>query len=99
MRTDEMTAFSLSTRMRDPTPSPPHPKMNLRKIFTTAVLGVATLTTSAFAQVVIASHAGQYSSLGDYAGGTNYVTGAFETEYRSFFVFNLPVFSTPIVSA
>lgn len=99
MRTDEMTAFSLSDRMRDPASPTPRYKMNLRKFFTTAVLGIATLTTSVLAQVVIASHAGQYNSLGDYAGGTHYVTGAFEGEYRSFFVFNLPVFSTPIVSA
>lgn len=61
----------------------------------------ALIATHASAdQIVNASQAGQYSSAGDYtAGNTNYFTGAFEGEYRSFFVFNVAAFSTPIISA
>jgi hypothetical protein len=64
------------------------------------LLGLVLPAIPASAQIITASHAGQYSSAGDFAGdNTNYVTGAFEGEYRSFFVFDLPTFSLPIVSA
>lgn len=74
--------------------------MKLPTTFAVAALGFAVSATPASAQLLNASAAGQYSSAGDYAaGGTGYVTGAFEREYRGFFVFDLPAFSTPIVSA
>jgi hypothetical protein len=74
--------------------------MTLHTTLKAAGLCIALIATHASAQIISASNAGQYSSTGDYsAGNTNYVTGAFEAEYRSFFVFHLPVFTQPIISA
>jgi hypothetical protein len=74
--------------------------MTIKSTLQSVALCLTAVVTDASAQIIAASHAGQYSASGNHtAGNTSYVTGAFEGEYRSFFVFDLPTFSGPIVSA
>jgi hypothetical protein len=64
------------------------------------LLGILLLSSSLSAQLITASGAGYYTSDGDHdSSNTFYIAGASGLEVRSFFVFNLPVFTQPIVSA
>jgi hypothetical protein len=64
------------------------------------LLGLLLLAPSLSAQLIVANNAGFYTSAGDHdSSNTLYITGASGLEVRSFFVFNLPVFTQPIISA